>query len=201
MNSVHRHLLFPVNFIDNHSTYLLDLISKYNMEHNASNHGHYRFPLNEIPGNFNNWFHETFKNIFIKDWEIFYTPPGSILPIHSDGYQPFVDFIKLNYVFDGSRSTMDWYQLKNEQQLESDVNDLKTPYTFVDIDKVNLIYQAEISTPSLVNVGQLHGIDNKQNTNGRWCICLIPNYRDSGNRETPRVLFNEALEIFKGYIQ
>lgn len=201
MNNVHRHLSFPVNLIDAHSVYLLNLIQKHNKEFDPIKHGHYRFPLEEIPAEFIDWFNATFADIYIKDWEVFYTPAGNVLPIHSDGFQPFVDFVKLNFVYDGDRSTMHWFKLKEELELTSDTNHNKTSYTFIKPEDVDEIYKAEIGTPSLVNVGVPHGIDNKQNTNGRWCICLIPNYRDSSNRESPRVLFNEALDIFKGYIQ
>lgn len=203
MNKYHQTLNLPATLVVNENiiAFMAPLLHRYCLKFNPDEHNHYKLPVDAIPGNFVEWFNSAFPDLFIKDWEIFYTPPKNILPIHSDGYQPFIDFTKLNFVYNGGSSVMQWFKLKEEVPLDSDTNKNNTSYTFIKPEQVDCVHEAQIGTPSLVNVGVPHGIDNSDNNAGRWCICLIPNFKDSKKRSTPRVLFNEALDLFKGYIQ
>lgn len=201
MNQVHRYIKFPQELFGNPISDLQKLIHKYEMKFNKYEMGHFRFPLSEISGKYNLWFHNEFPNIFIKDWEVFYTPPGGILPIHSDGIQPFIDFIKFNYVYDGESSIMSWYELQQDIKLDSDHTGIDTSYTPIKENQVDLIYEINMTKPSLINAGKPHGMSNSKNDKGRWCVCLIPCYKKKLIDNTSRIEFNEALSIFSKYIE
>jgi len=201
MNQVHRYINFPKKLFNDPISDLEKLIHNYEMKFNKFEMGHFRFPLSEISEKYYSWFHAEFPNIFIKDWEVFYTPPGGKLPIHSDGIQPFIDFIKFNYVYDGEKSLMSWYELKQDIQLDSDQTGINTSYTPINENQVNLIYKSNMEKPSLINAGKPHGMSNIENDKGRWCVCLIPCYKNKINNGTSRIEFNDALSIFSKYIE
>lgn len=201
MNKAHRYINFPQKLFDNPISDLQKLILKHEIKFNKHEMGHFRFPLNEISEKYNSWFHKEFPDIFIKDWEVFYTPPGGILPIHSDGVQPFIDFIKFNYVYDGEKSIMSWYELKKDIKLNSDQTGINTSYTPINENQVNLIYESNMIKPSLINAGKPHGMSNSDNDKGRWCVCLIPCYKNKINNGTSRIEFKDALSIFSKYIE
>ena len=200
MNSVHRYIEFPVDFFTNPISDIQALVEKHNIDFDKDTLGHFRLPLSEIPNAFNQWFHEEYPDLFIKDWEVFYTPAGKQLPIHSDGFKPFIDFIKFNYVYNGENSVMSWYELIEDIDLESDRTGINTSYTSIEPDQVNRIYQCNIGVPSLINAGAPHGVDNSENSYGRWCVCLIPCYRTPREGDTSRIIFDDALSIFGNYI-
>jgi len=203
MNNLHRNIAFPEQLVDHHQDYIFGLIKKYNLSFNEHKFEHYKFPSSELPANFVNWFEKEFVNLYIKDWEIFYSPPGRLMGIHSDGFYPFIDFIKLNYVYQGNNSLMKWYKLKNNVILEKKFNKHLVSTTPLNYEQTDFVFQAPIGLPSLVNVGVPHSVDNVKNIQGRWCISLIPNFKNNVGRNLPttRVMFDEALDIFKKYIQ
>lgn len=200
MNTVHRHIKFPIDIFTHPVLDIKTLIKEYNVELNEDTLCHFRFPLSAIPNEFNDWFHKQYPDLYIKDWEVFYTPAGHQLPIHSDGFKPFIDFIKFNYVYNGDNSTMSWYELIDDSDLQADRTGINTSYTAISPENVKLIHQCNIGTPSLINAGVAHGVDNSNNEKARWCVCLIPCYRNPKEGETSRIVFQDALSIFESYI-
>jgi hypothetical protein len=61
-------------------------------------------------------------------------------------------------------------------------------------EDVDLVYEAVIDRPSLLNISQLHSTWNPSPTEYRWTFCftLLEN--------SQALTFNRALEIFKDYI-
>lgn len=162
---------------------------------------HQQPPVTQLPKNFINWFESYYPNIYIKTWEIFCTPPGHKTAIHSDGWYPFIDFVKLNWEFDSETSTMNWYT--SNHMLPRSLNNIGTAQTLCDADDATKIFSSTVGQPGLVNAGVLHNIDNTKNTKWRWCLSLIPNWRipDAGRSvSTSRLLFQEAEIEFKEFI-
>lgn len=200
MNNYHQNLNFPTTFLpsENIIAFMAPLIHKYCLKFNPEERQFYILPTNEIPKEFSDWFNKTFPGVEIATWEIFYTPAGHTMPIHSDGYQPFVDFVKINYVYNSPDSTMNWHGVPEGTVIESGLNEHHRPYTVVDPKICKLEHSAHIGTPSLVNVGQLHSVDNTKGKTGRWCFSLVP-YIPS-RKPLSRLQFAESLELFKDYI-
>ena len=199
MNSYHRHLSFPVNLVESSivdfiNTVVGDIDSATEIKNKGV--GYLKLPVDKLPKKFIEWFETTFDNLCIGDCELFYTPAHAEHPMHSDGYQPFIDFVKINYVFGGDNSLMHWYTLPDNYVIEKENTVYNTTVTYIPTIAGNRVYSAKIGQPSLVNVGQPHSVDNSTNSNDRWCICLFPNYKKPGGR----VLFNDAVNIFKDYI-
>jgi len=61
-------------------------------------------------------------------------------------------------------------------------------------DDVNLVYEAVIDRPSLLNISQLHSTWNPSPTEHRWTLCFT--LLEDGKALT----FDRALNIFKQYI-
>lgn len=148
--------------------------------------------------------------------EAFYTPPnGGKVPLHADtGYQrPGVnDVCKLNFTWGPSDSTTRWYQVKQESKLvnhtfgkdasnkkfyeagiEPDI-DISTIW-IAEWEDVDLVHEAVIDRPSLLNISQLHSTWNPSPTEDRWTLCFTLLEDDKA------LTFNRALEIFKEYIE
>jgi len=148
--------------------------------------------------------------------EAFYTPPnGGKVPLHADtGYQrPGVnDICKLNFTWGPKDSTTRWYRVKDESKLinhtfgkdasnkkfyeagiEPDI-DIDTIW-IADWKDVDLVHEAVIDRPSLLNISQLHSTWNPSPTEDRWTLCFT--LLENGKALT----FNRALEIFKEYIE
>ena len=146
--------------------------------------------------------------------EGFYTPPnGGRVPLHSDtSYMPGEhDCCKLNFTWGSPDSTTQWYKIKDQSKIkrhyldDADANqkfyeagiepDLDIKYVlFADHEDADLVYEAVIDRPSLLNISQLHSTWNPSPTEDRWTLCftLLKNGKP--------LLFNEALTIFKDYI-
>ena len=168
----------------------------------------------EIHGPFKEWIesHElTISNVL----EAFYTKPnGGRVPLHADtGYQrPGVnDICKLNFTWGPLDSTTRWYRVKDEPKLINhkfgkDASNKK----FYDIgiepdidishiwiaewEDVDLVHEAVIDRPSLLNISQLHSTWNPSPTEHRWTLCFT--LLENGQALT----FARALQIFKDYI-
>ena len=105
--------------------------------------------------------------IKIYFYEIFYTAPKSTIPIHNDGVETIV---KINWVFGANDSTMQWWEVKDENHTPTfHITEIGTECEVFDVQKCTCVYKEKIISPSLVNVRQLHSIDNSTNE-GRWCM-------------------------------
>lgn len=140
--------------------------------------------------------------------EFFYTPPFDTLWSHSDCTE-IIDVVKLNWMWGGEGSFMDWYELKPGATFHS--NDLTSPTGKHGVDRVtetsneyapgyahaedlDLNFSATIGTPSLVNVGRIHGVRNMDQP--RFISCFIPVWKNNHKR----LMWPEAIELFKKYI-
>lgn len=163
---------------------------------------------------FKNWV-ESFGLKISNIIEGLYTEPsGGRLPLHSDtDFLPGVnDVCKLNFTWGPKDSTTRWYKIKDESLLikryfGDDIHNTRFDEAGVvpdiDIDyslvanwaDVDLIYEAVIDRPSLLNVSQLHSTYNPSLDNFRWTLSftLLENNRP--------LTFARALEIFKDYIE
>jgi hypothetical protein len=101
-----------------------------------------------------------------------------------------------------------WYQVQNEcdlivvdtDYLNKDIMEHTTPefkigknYTAAK-KNADLVYEAVIDRPSLLNIGQLHSTYNP-GTEHRWTLSFI-----FLTQTGERLLFSEALDIFRAYI-
>jgi hypothetical protein len=168
----------------------------------------------QIFGPFNDWV-ESFGLTISNVLEGFYTKPnGSDVPLHADpSWIPGTyDICKLNFTWGPPDSTTRWYKIKDESKYikhyigKSTINekfyeenidpDLDINYSIVaKWEDVDLVYEAVIDRPSLINVGQLHTTWNPSLTEHRWTMCFVL----LENNET--ITFQRALEIFKDYIE
>ena len=148
--------------------------------------------------------------------EAFYTAPGGgTIPIHTDTcYIPgFNDICKLNITWGPKESVTQWFKAKDpsklclvDDQVLQAVADCNLPefhwnqaiqsaakiYT-ADRRHVDLVHQAVIDRPSLINISQLHSTYNP-GADHRWSLCHT--LYKNGNLLT----FRQALKIFKEYI-
>jgi hypothetical protein len=140
---------------------------------------------------------------------------GLTIPLHADtGYQRpgDNDICKLNFTWGPLDSTTRWYKVKDDSKLINhkfgkDASNKK----FYDIgiepdidishiwiaewEDVDLVYEAVIDRPSLLNISQLHSTWNPSPTEHRWTLCftLLENKQP--------LTFNRALEIFGDYME
>lgn len=156
-------------------------------------------------------FNLTISNVF----EAFYTKPnGGTVPLHADtGFDPGTDDVcKLNFTWGSSDSTTRWYRAKDKSMLIKhyfDKDDFINKKFYdagiepdIDIshiltaawDDVDLVYEAVIDKPSLLNISQLHSTWNPSPTEDRWSLCFT--LLENGKA----LRFNRALEIFNEYI-
>ena len=104
--------------------------------------------------------------------EAFYTVPKGKLFIHIDSDR-LSDNCKLNWVYGGSGSTMEWWERNNPNEpLTHKLTDIGTKYIFFDRNKCTKVWEEEIGQPSLVNVGIPHSVNNP-NDEGRWCLSFV----------------------------
>jgi hypothetical protein len=101
--------------------------------------------------------------------EIFYTPPNKNLFIHIDNNY-ISNNCKLNWVYGGSGSVMEWWERKNPKApLEFKLTDIGSKYIYFNRDECVKVWQHEVKQPSLVNVGIPHSVQNNTNA-ARWCV-------------------------------
>lgn len=167
----------------------------------------------EIYPPFKSWV-ESFDLKISNILEAFYTKPnGGKVPLHADtGHLPGTnDICKLNFTWGPLDSTTRWYKVKDESKLkkhyftdeiannkfyEAGIKpDIDISHILIaDWEDVDLVYEAVIDRPSLLNISQLHSTWNPSPTEDRWTLCftLLEN-----GKTLP---FNRAVEIFKDYI-
>lgn len=146
--------------------------------------------------------------------EAFYTKPnGGKVPLHADtGHLPGTnDICKLNFTWGPLDSTTRWYKVKDESKLkkhyftdeiannkfyEAGIKpDIDISHILIaDWEDVDLVYEAVIDRPSLLNISQLHSTWNPSPTEDRWTLCFTLLENDT------TLPFNRAVEIFKDYI-
>lgn len=154
-------------------------------------HHHVRWHKHEMGDNLFSWLRSL--NLFVIAGECFYTPPGRTLEPHLDTAE-ISDVVKLNWMKRGEGSTMDWYELKQGAQLQTGMTPINTQYSYAPRSDLIHVHSAIIGTPSLVNVGRIHGIQNRNLP--RYVACAV-----LGDVETKkRITWDQAINIFKDYV-
>lgn len=174
--------------------YYLDIPVKFNPHPIDMEGGHHRlYPLDRIEPQFNEWFLE--RGVRIGHGEQFELDPSGIQKhiIHTDdfGESPIV---KLNYVYCDTPHLMNWYKLKPEVNLSTAYSPAGTPYGVCDPAECDLVYSAQVGTPSLVNVMALHDVSAV--TSNRVCYSLVLIH----SHKPVKLTWDEATEIFQDYI-
>ena len=109
-------------------------------------------------------------NIFPDHCELFYSTPNFFSGIHVDVKHG--DFTKINWVFGGTRSLMNWYKPKDEiVRNEQNLSAVNSSYIGYKRTEVDLLFSAPLGFPSVVQVGVPHNIINP--IEDRYCISLV----------------------------
>jgi hypothetical protein len=120
--------------------------------------------------------------------EIFYSPPWARTTIHADDIG---DLVKLNWIVGGKDSVMQWWKPNTEKAIV--YTEHNGPTIRYKRHEVSLIHSTEVKQPSMVQVGIPHNVLNK--SEDRWCISLIPVYKDT----RARLSWQQGLDIFSRY--
>ena len=156
--------------------------------------------------------HEWHKSLglIVRHTEIFYTPPGGSLPIHSD--EPSItNHVKINMTWGPAEGVTRWWKSNTttvndgregaKEVLDGYKDETVDNFSYrehrvlvANQKDCDLVYQANTNKPSLVNVGQLHDTYNPT-TQGRWTICFVPCVEGE-----KYIYWNEAQEIYKDFI-
>jgi hypothetical protein len=133
-------------------------------------------------------------NISVSHAEAFYTLPGKKIPIHVDT-DIMDDHCKLNFVYGDSGSKMRWWAPKDETQPIVQVTSIGTKYLMFSPDQCNLVWEAEVGCPSLVNAGRPHSVDNCTDSPRRTLSLVLY------NKNKKQLLdWHDAVDIFKKFI-
>lgn len=126
--------------------------------------------------------------------ELFYTPPGYTLYAHIDSLND--DHCKLNFVYGGAGSQMQWWQFKNPNTvLKTKTNSIGTEYIPVDVNDCDLIWSAEVGVPGLINAGQPHSVTNS-NIEPRWSFSHVL----ANVKKKWLLQWDDAVAILKPYM-
>jgi hypothetical protein len=137
------------------------------------------------------WFHSF--NLEINLVEIFYSCPFFVGNIHVDRLGG--DYVKINWIFGGKDSSMQWFKIKENAQLpyQNKTNIGTSSLHYATKDSI-LIYSKNIVKPSLVQAGVPHTIKNS--AENRWCVSF--NFRDIDTKKY--LTMDDALILFKDFL-
>jgi hypothetical protein len=145
---------------------------------------------------FNSRLHEFLDNLGceVMAAELFYTMPRNKIFWHTD-MGPAQDFIKINFVWGSDDHIMEWGEVKDSINQNISFTKAGTQYVKYNDNEINKTASTKLVMPTLVNVGRPHRVVNFSDT-GRWCLCLMPKFKD----RNIRMFFNEFLETFNEYV-
>jgi hypothetical protein len=145
--------------------------------------------------------------LVIDHIEIFHSVPELFTPIHSDVSQvPFTkgDIIKLNYVYGGKNSVMNWWKVNegvthtvslnsredntggmNSETIKGEAHNYK-------LEDLTWLHSSAIGHPSIVQVGIPHNIQNREEE--RYCLSVVL------LKDGKRLTMSDAKAIFAQYI-
>jgi len=140
----------------------------------------------------------------IKEWldslgisvtwiEVFYRRPGNYGGIHSDGDKG--DCAKINWIYGGKGSGMNWYQVIDSKALsrKSNFTVVNTGYIPYSVNEVKEVYSAKLTGPYLLQVGIPHSVFNPHEE--RYCLCFL--LKDKHGNHLP---MSTAYNILSNYI-
>ena len=118
----------------------------------------------------------------------FYTPPLQDGVIHSDNTN-WLDWTKIYFQYGAEGSTLRWWESDKVMEYRTDTkkDDYHGQVLIAEEDESTLIYEKDLSTPHLVNVGKLHSSHNP--TNKKRFVVTLALHDLEGNR----ILWNDAL--------
>jgi hypothetical protein len=138
------------------------------------------------------WCHTV--GIEIAQQELIYTPAGGWGKPHVDLAQ-FSNLCKINWVFGGGGSVMNWYQVRSDYQGETVSNTVNTFYRTFHTDHLEQIYSSAVAGPTLLNVGIPHNVENP-GSQERWAITTVFKNTATGTL----LMFRDAAEKLNNYI-
>lgn len=129
--------------------------------------------------------------------EMFYSKPNFFSQIHIDANATRRDFTKINWVFGGEDSVMHWYKPKHDTDRPVEyIPASKLPYSSYQHHEVDLLYSANLKTPSVVQVGIPHNITNP--VEDRYCISLA--LATNKDNTIYRPTMQESLVLLSKYL-
>ena len=142
------------------------------------------------------WFNDLGLILALK--EVFYTPPHSKIPIHTD-HGAYTHHAKINITWGPEEGVIQWWKSEKTYRKKmlgyagatSEFHD----NLWAKEEDCEFLFEANTNKPSLVNIGMLHGTNNPTDR-GRWTLCLVPQ-----NQRGQFIHWNTALEIFKDYLE
>ncbi len=123
--------------------------------------------------------------------ELFCREPLCPGTIHTDGIGG--DFTKINWVFNGRGSKMDWFEIKNTDKNQELLSIPNAQYSIYGHSDVIQSYSDSLSYPCLVQVGKPHQVTNPYERRHAVSFILTDN---DGNRLT----MAGAQALLKEYI-
>jgi hypothetical protein len=131
------------------------------------------------------------KNLRFAHSQVFYLTPFSFMEVHQD--ENFLeDFPKMNFVFGGKDSVMQWFNPRPDSVKKLKSTPLGKSYVSYNIADVKLIYRHTIAQPSIVQAGVPHNVVNFSEP--RQCFSFVFNKKD----HSPAT-FNELATLFQEY--
>lgn len=147
---------------------------------------HVRVPLGDISPELVAWLDHLSLKI---EWvELFYTAPGQITKIHTDGLGG--DYTKLNWQYGGQSSVMRWYRPLRQGHKDPLITPIDSDYLFWSAMEVEPVGDVRVGYPTLVQVGVPHNVVNL--LTHRWVLSVIILDKTRGRRLT----WAEALDRF-----
>ena len=117
-------------------------------------------------------------------------PPHFTGGIHIDNKGG--DYIKLNWIYQGSNSVVNWYEPIDN--IIKSANVINREYEFIKYDEseVKLLHSQQINMSSIIQVGIPHNIINYSEP--RECLSMVLCLNGK------RITMSESIELFKNYI-
>lgn len=156
-NIFHRKLEIPVKVFNNPFN---------GMEY--SNKRHHHFDLNNFSDDYLSWLNRL--NLTLVHAQILYSFPDTPYGIHQDHFKR-TDFPKINFIYGGKNSRMNWYKVKPEKLGKIREPEINNPYMTFSEDQVDLIYSQELEGVNLLQAGIPHNLTN--DSDPRWCISTV----------------------------
>jgi hypothetical protein len=135
------------------------------------------------------------QGVRIRDVQRFYTPPDGVLLPHVD-CDHVNNYTKLNYVFGGAGSKMNWFQLKPGAKSIALGTEVGTRYLAAIPRDLEPVHSASIGFPSLINSGQFHSITN--GPDARICYSFMLCYANDPEKNLD---WADAMVMFKDWFQ
>ena len=89
---------------------------------------------------------------------------------------------------------MRWWRLKPGKEYKNKVTIVGTSYLWAYQDDCDLVAESQLLRPALVNGGQLHNVEQVNTI--RLCYSFMLLHK----KTMTRILWNDAMEVFKDYV-